>query len=261
MRQFGADENLLGDRTEITLTKEEVECDCNSYGLIALGSLLSQLSSRHSPPLIQSECSLPFDVRLHCIVILMKMSLDAQFGDELLETTAASLSNHLAYLSPSEQQILMGLLTDVITDSALQYDLLDRLPIHPPVVASFRQSLAKEFLGIPSTGNLEVFLSYLRTSHPFTKIQRDMTNENTIQIKNAILIFDIAIASPNREHRPVVEDIIRELTNMHRRIVDRRAAFLARTETKMVIQRTWLRLDHALNGSKRNHMENLDDYF
>lgn len=197
---------------------------------------------------------------MHACLLLMKMTLDVCFGDDLLETVEASLSFLLFSFGKAELSQLISTLIQRIPDLSLQSHLLSRLPVHPPSVAEFRQSLANGFLGIPKDAAPMSSLTHLQTKYPFTAIKHDIPNQDTRQVKYAIQMFDIAIGHPPPEEKEVTAQIIHELQSMHRRIHDGRAAFLVRTEVKEIIQRLWMRLDHGLYGTRRERMESLDRY-
>ena len=75
-----------------------------------------------------------------------------------------------------------------------------------------------------------------------------MSNQDTLRIKTALEIFDIAISQPPAKEREDTKEVVRELQSMHRRIIDGRAAFILRTETKEVLARLWMRLEGARGG-------------
>jgi hypothetical protein len=207
-------------------------------------------------PLVSSNCSSATDVQLHAALILLKMSMDVEYGDDLAETVEANLNTLLHCLSDISE--LSTLLVEAVKEAPLQHKLLHRLPIYPAFVAQFRQSLAKQFLSLDPDAPLSALADYLYTSYPFTEIRRDMANHHTRAVKYAVLIFDIAISKPPREDQDITRNIVGELKHMHRRIIDGRAAFLVRTEAKEIIQRVCMRVEDAWLGKKRARMESMD---
>ena len=187
------------------------------------------------------------------------MSIDVQVGEELIETVEASLSSLLDSLDGTEMTNLISILVKNIPDLSLQCLILHRLPIQPASAAIFRQSLAKSFLNIPSDAPPSCLLSCLRSTYPFSEIKRDISNEHARAIKYAIQIYDVAISRLPREQNELTGEIILALKDMHRRILDDRAAFMVRTETKGVIQRFRLRLESTL-VKPRSQTESLDKY-
>jgi hypothetical protein len=191
-------------------------------------------------------------------MILLKMSLDNEYGDHVAETVEANLNELLHSLSEYTTD-LSNLLVASVKEPPLQHQLLHRLPIMPAFIAEFRQSLAKQFLGIDPNAPLTALCDYLCYSYPFTEIKRDMANQHARAIKYAILIFDIAISRPPKKDKDVAKHIVRELRNMHNRIVDGKAAFLVRTEAKEVIHRVYMRVEDILLGSRRLRVESMDN--
>ena len=187
------------------------------------------------------------------------MSLDSHYGEELVETTEASLAILLPSLSTTEKQKLMTHLVDSVPDLHLQTLLLNRLPIYPPDNATFRQKLAKAFLGLPPSADSSALLECLNSSFPFNEVKRDLSNQHARKILYAINIFDVAISQPPQEDAAVTRKIIQALQSMHSRIIDGRAAFLERTETKEVILRCYMRLDQSLH-SNINRRVSLDKF-
>jgi hypothetical protein len=208
-------------------------------------------------PSVSSNRSSSTDIQLHAALILLKMSLDAEYGDDLAQTMEANLNTLLDCLS-SNISDLSTLLVEAVKEAPLQHQLLHRLPIYPAFVAKFRQSLAKQFLSLDPDAPLSALSEYLYNSYPFTEIRRDMANHHARAVKYAVLIFDIAISKPPRENQDITGDIICELKHMHRRIIDGRAAFLVRTEAKEIIQRVYMRVEDAWLGKKRARMESMD---
>ena len=190
----------------------------------------------------------------------MKMSLDSHVGEELAETVEASLSDLIDSLEQSQIADLISLLVKNIPELFLQCRILDRLPIQPLSAAVFRQSLAKAFLNIPATAPPSYLSTCLRSTFPFTEVKRDLSNEHARAIGYAIQIYDVAISKLAADQKDITEKIVRELDDMHRRIVDQRAAFILRTETKAIIQRLRLRLESTL-GKQRSRGESLDKYY
>jgi hypothetical protein len=188
------------------------------------------------------------------------MSLDNQVGEELAETVEASLSYLLQSLDESQITDLISLIVDNVPDLSLQCRILQNLPIQPVSAAIFRQSLAKAFLKVPATAPLSALLNCLQSNYPFTKISREILNEHTRAIKYSIQIFDIAISKPPSDQREVTDKIMRELKDMHRRILDGKGAFMVRTETKEVMHRVSLRLGEILQRTQRSGMESLDKF-
>jgi len=183
--------------------------------------------------------------------------MDSQYGKDLIETVEASLNPLLQSLDTDEITALSSLLVDRTHEPVLQHRLLEHLPIHPSSLAVFRQSLAKQFLNIPPNASSSALLTYLQSNYPFTEIKRDISNEHTRNIIYAMLIFDIAISQPPMDQAETTREIIRELQNMHRRIIDGRAAFLVRTEAKEIIQRTWMRLEYALMAKRKTRIQTI----
>jgi hypothetical protein len=174
-------------------------------------------------------------------MILLKMSLDNEYGDHVAETVEANI-NELLHSLAEHTTDLSNLLLASVKEPPLQHQLLQRLPIMPAFIAEFRQSLAKQFLGIKPNAPLTALCDYLCYSYPFTEIKRDMANQHSRAIKYAILIFDIAISRPPKKDKDIAKHIVRELRSMHNRIVDGKAAFLVRTEAKEVIHRVYMRI-------------------
>lgn len=187
------------------------------------------------------------------------MGLDAKVREDLIETVEASLSSLFQFLDSSQTKNLIHIITTVVPEFQIQEKILSILPIYPPTAAAIRQSLARQFLGIPSTASPSDLLSYLQDSYPFTEIKRDISNEHTRAIKYAILIFDIAISHPSLADKETTRKIIQRLRSMHQRLRDERAAFLMRTETKEVIQRLWMRLDQNIHSTRRETTARLDE--
>ena len=52
LSQYGADTDQLKDDSAIEATKENIEVDCNKFGLLVLASILGSLSSWCGPSLI-----------------------------------------------------------------------------------------------------------------------------------------------------------------------------------------------------------------
>jgi hypothetical protein len=258
--QFGADDALLKNSSELRTTKEAVDIEFNLYGLVSLASLLGQLPSKYLYFNVISNHSLPMNVYFHTILLLLKMGIDVNVGNELCDTVEASLSGLLLLLDHSGKADLIALLVKNIPELSIRSRLLHCLPIQPLPAAIFRQSLAKAFLDVDPTATLSSLLSCLKSNSPFTKIKRDLSNEDSRAIKHAIEILDIAISKPPREQRDITEKIKLLLQDMHRRIIDGGAAFMVRTETKEVIHRVILRLDEIVHGAQRNRMESLDKF-
>jgi len=206
-----------------------------------------------------ADNSLPSTLIPHVFTTLLKMSLDCEYGNDIAETTEASMSNLLGLLSTPEQEDIISTLVKSATDLHLQLLLLNRLPIYPPSNAHFRQKLAQSFLQIPRDAPLSAFLDCLSSAFPFNEVKRDLSNTHARQILYAMLIFDIAISNPPVEEIKTAEKIIQYLQSMHSRILDGRAAFLERTETKEIILRCYLRLDRYIH-SGGNRRESLDKY-
>jgi hypothetical protein len=257
LRQFGADESKVDDKSEVITTTHPVEVECNRYGLLVLGCLLGDLPLRYL--LCQSYISSSFAVRRHAVMILVKMCLDVEYGEAVAETVDAALGALLQPLPPQEIQHLTDLIVSKIREPAMQFLLLCRLPSYSPLLGTFRHNLAKLFLDISPTAELGAFLECLKSRSPFAEIQRDMANEHTRQLKYCMLIFDVAVTHPHLEHKEITRAIVKQLQNMHTRIIDGRAAFLVRTEAKEVIQRVWMRLEYSMHGG-RKRMESLDQY-
>jgi len=188
------------------------------------------------------------------------MAMDAEYGPDLAETVEASLVPLLQSLEPQDLTTLLNSL-QIIKDPSLQIHLLNLLPIYPASVAKFRQSLAKQFLGVSPTAPVDDLLTFLRTKYPFKELPRDISNTQIQHIKAAILVFDIAISFPPREEADVVRKVIKELQYMHRSIIDGRAAFIVRTEAKEIIQRLWLRLDYSVNPISGFREDALTSYY
>jgi len=185
------------------------------------------------------------------------MAMDSKYGADITETVEASLANLLQPQLPSVHHDLIEILANSIDNLFLQPQVLDRLPIYPPSLAVFRQNVAKRFFNIVPEAPLSVFLECLQHTFPFNEVKRDLSNDHARKIKYAILVFDIAISHPGPDDAPVTQRIVRELQNMHTRIVDGRAAFLERTETKEVILRCWMRLDKGMHSRQT---ESLNKY-
>jgi hypothetical protein len=192
-------------------------------------------------------------------MLLLKMSLDCRYGEDIAETTEASMSSLLQQLSSREKREIISILVTAIPDLHLKLLVLNRLPISPPSNASFRQNLAKSFLDIPPNADSSAFLTCLKATFPFNEVKRDLSNTHARQIRYAIMIYDIAISNPDPKDVEMTQKIIQFLQSMHSRILDGRAAFLERTETKEVILRCYLRLDRCIHGGK-NRRESLDKY-
>lgn len=193
-------------------------------------------------------------------MLLFKMSIDCEYGDDIAETTDASISNLLQQLCSAEQEEIINSLVKSIPDLHLQLHLLNRLPIYPPSNARFRQNLAASFLRIPPNNSHPAdFLDCLKDTFPFNEVKRDLSNTHARQIRYAMMIYDIAIAKPDPKDSALTQKIIQALQTMHSRIIDGRAAFLERTETKEVILRTYLRLDRCIHGGG-GRRESLDKY-
>ena len=187
------------------------------------------------------------------------MSIDVQVGEELVETVEASLSSLLDSLNDAQMTNLISLLVNKIPDLSLQCRIIHHLPIQPSSAAIFRQSLAKAFLSIPADAPPSSLLSCLQSTYPFSEIKRDISNEHVRAIEYAIQIYDVAISKLPREQNELTGKIILALKDMHRRILDDRAAFMVRTETKGVLQRFRLRLESTL-VKPRSQTESLDKY-
>src|SRR2546423_2919275 len=138
--QFGADKGLLRDDSAIEITKENVDVECNKYGLIVLASILGSLAGRYGLCLKLFNNSLPSETLVHISYLLMKMSMDYEYGPDLTETVEASLVPLLQSLEPGNVTELLNLLVRSVKDPSLQIHLLDRLPIYPASVAKSRQS-------------------------------------------------------------------------------------------------------------------------
>lgn len=176
-----------------------------------------------------------------------------------METVEASLSSLLDSLDDAQMTYLISLLVNHVPDLSLQCRILNRLPIQPSSAAIFRQSLAKTFLSIPADAPPSSLLSCLRSTYPFSEVKRDISNEHARAIEYAIQIYDIAISKLPREQNELTGEIILELKDIHRRILDGGASFMVRTETKGVIQRFRLRLESTL-VNPRSQKESLDKY-
>lgn len=256
--QFGADEDLLNDDSEITPDKETNHVDCNMYGLLVLVSILGAVTPWYFPLLATSNSSYSIEVQLHTAIIFLKMSLDNEYGDYVTETVEANLNNLLHSLS-SHTTDLSNLLLEAFKQLPLQHQLLLRLPIMPAFIAQFRQSLAKQFLGLDPKAPLTALIDYLCDSYPFTEIKRDMPDRHARAVKYAILIFDIAISRPPKEEKDIAKHIVIQLKSMHNRIIDGKAAFMVRTEAKEVLQRVYMRIEDVLLGSKRLRAQNTEN--
>jgi hypothetical protein len=187
------------------------------------------------------------------------MTLDVKYGDSLGETVEASLSSLLHVLNEDNlNPVIITTLVNTIPEPSMQFNLLSRLPIYGVAAAIFHQSLARKFLNLSPSADLPALLTCLRTRFPFTAITRDISNEHTRLLKYAILIFDVAIGHPPKEQGDMTKVIIRELQIIHQRIIDARAAFVVRTETKQIIHRVLMRLQYTLDGKKA--MESLDRF-
>jgi hypothetical protein len=234
----------MEDTSEITANMESDKIERDGYGLLVLVCVLGGLPSRYSQSYPNNSSSSA--VRQHAIMILIKMALDIQYGQAIGETVEASLATLLQTLNINELENLTITLVSKIPQHAIQYLLLTRLPIYSAPLALFRQNVAKAFLDISPTAPPSAFLDTLRSRSPFTSITRDIANEDTRKLKYAMLIFDVAISHPPPEHTEMTKQIIRQLQNMHQRIIDGRAAFIVRTEAKEVIQRIWMRLRYTM---------------
>lgn len=211
--------------------------------------------------ILNSNHSIPGNVQVHTILLLLKMSIDLQVGEALAETVEASLSSLLQSLGNSRTTDLISLIVNNIPDLPLQCRILSTLPIQPSSAAKFRQNLAKAFLNIPPTAPPSSLLTCLQSNFPFTEIKRDISNEHARAVQYSIQIFDIAMSKPESNQREVIEKIKRQLQDMHRRIVDNCAQFMVRTDAKQVIHQVCLRLEEVLRGTQsRNGIESLDKF-
>lgn len=86
-----------------------------------------------------------------------------------------------------------------------------------------------------------------------------MSHADALRIKTALEIFDVAISQPPGAEREATKDVVRELQSMHRRIIDGRAAFISRTETKEVLARLWMRLEGGMGHGGR--MQSLEETY
>jgi hypothetical protein len=86
-----------------------------------------------------------------------------------------------------------------------------------------------------------------------------MSYADTLKIKIALEIFDVAVSQPRGEEKDATREVVRELQSMHRRIIDGRAAFLLRTETKEVLARLWMRLEGGMGNKGR--MQSLEQHY
>jgi hypothetical protein len=177
--------------------------------------------------------------------LLMKIAMDTTVGDALHETVEASLSALLQSLNDESHDSLITNLSNKISEKHLQLHLLSRLPIQPIRIAIFRQNLAKSFLSIPASPP-SALLTCLRTQAPFTLVSRDISNEDVRQLRYAIQIFEIAFGWFPAEQNLVTLDVIKELRTINKGILDHGASSIARTETKDVIQRVWITMEHGL---------------
>jgi hypothetical protein len=86
-----------------------------------------------------------------------------------------------------------------------------------------------------------------------------MSIADTFKIKTALEIFDVAISQPRGPEKDATREVVRELQSMHRRIIDGRASFITRTETKEVLARLWMRLEGGMGNKGR--MQSLEQHF
>jgi len=193
-------------------------------------------------PLIGST---PTVVIQHAILLLLKMAMDMSVGEDVHETVEASLSTLLQFLDDTAHTSLISLLTQILPDKHLQVTMLSRLPIQPIRVAQFRQNLAKSFLATPVSPPSEL-VECLRTQTPFTLVNRDISNEDVRQLRYATQIYEVAFGWYPAEQDGLTKEVIREFKRMNKMILDERASSIARTETKDVIQRVWMTMDHSL---------------
>jgi hypothetical protein len=259
LRRFGVNDTQLDDKSKVKASTKSVNTERDGYGLLLLACILGGLPAGYYYHAL-SYRSVQSVVRLHAAMILCKMALDSEYGEALGETVEAQLATLIPTFDSEDVQYLITILVETISESATQFHLLTRLPFYHPILANFRETLAKGFLDIPPSSTTDAFLHCLRTQSPFTEVKRDMANEHARNLKYAMLILDVAISHPPPDQRETTKEIIKEMQSMHRRIIDGRAAFLVRTEAKEVISRVWMRLDYSLhNGKKRNeHLYKFD---
>jgi len=242
-------EDLTQDSAEIRASKGTSEdVKVNVYGLLTIASALGQLPSSYLPPLpMQSPLtgSTPTAVIQHAILLLLKMAMDMSVGEDLHETVEASLSTLLQSLDDAAHTSLISLLTQILREKHLQVTMLSRLPIQPIRVAQFRQNLAKSFLAIPLSPP-SALVECLRTQSPFTLVNRDISNEDVRQLRYAMQIYEVAFGWYPAEQNGLTKDVIREFKGMNKMILDERASSITRTETKDVIQRVWMTMEHSL---------------
>lgn len=86
-----------------------------------------------------------------------------------------------------------------------------------------------------------------------------MSNADSLRIKTALEIFDVAISQPPIAEREGIKEVVRELQSMHHRIIDGRGAFILRTETKEVLTRLWMRLEGGMGHGGR--MQSLEETY
>jgi len=248
-------EDLAQDSAEITASKGKTEdIKVNVYGLLTVAAALGQLPfSYPSPPSTQPTLTgrptlterIPAVVIQHAILLLLKMGMDMSVGEDLHETIEASLSTLLQSLDDTAHTSLISLLTQILPEKHIQVTLLSRLPIQPIRVAQFRQNLAKSFLAIPLSPP-SALIECLRSQPPFTLVNRDISNEDVRQLRYATQIYEVAFGWFPAEQNGLTKEVIREFKGMNKRILDERASSIARTETKDVIQRVWMTMEHTL---------------
>jgi len=184
--------------------------------------------------------------------------MDIEYGDHVRIAVSTALSHHLGRLAETSQ--LINVLTRSISSSALQIRLLNRLPICPPHAAMFRKSLASSFLSIPPFSRIQLFLTTLKTRTPFSLPKRNISKPDSIALKHAISIFDVAIAKPPPEDDNTTREIVKMLRGIDSEILDG-PAFISRTECKKVLQGLWIRLDCAVHERKSMMEKNLDQFY
>ncbi len=144
----------------------------------------------------------------------------------------------------------------IIRNSLLQLALLQYLPFQNRILQHFRVKLAQAFLY--GDESFESLSDYCRQSKPFKSIRVDSLQAEFWELCSILRILAIAIDEPNLE-RLELEQITEALREFSMSIVDTKAAFMARSEAKDLIQRIIFRL--GLIISRRGVVQkHLDDH-
>ncbi|CCG81136.1 protein of unknown function [Taphrina deformans PYCC 5710] len=245
---FSGDLNTaLKDTNHIVVEQPPKACPLRSCKLSAA---LAIISGRMEGDRIQIQQGLVF------LKLVILLALDCTYGHALFSTIRTTLDNIFNNLQGSEETLTLSLVE--VTDRAeFQLQILQVLPVTPQVVLVTQRLAALYFLDLRASDLvrvdawsdcLQLLIDHLQSSQPFHPLTLSTLYDDVAR-KTSLLAF--ATQTIPAQQSELTMTLVDRLQSLHGRIVDGKAAFIARSEAKGAIQRLADRLKYTLEGQKR----------